>query len=82
MFESRSSVKVGDPAMTTEQVIALVREVQEDFEREEDQGLRQRDLHKAEMALAGKDACNRILRAIEAREGIRLVDPRKMNRAR
>lgn len=68
--------------MTIPEVIRLVQDVQEDFEREEDQGLRQRDLHKAEMALAGKDACNRILRVIEAREGIRVVEPRKMSRAR
>lgn len=68
--------------MTMEQVVRLIQDVQEDFEREEDQGLRQRDLHKAEMALAGKDACNRVLRAIEAREGIRIVEPRKISRAR
>lgn len=82
MFHSSASEKMGAPVVTTEQFVSVVREIQEDFEREEDQGLRQRDLHKAEMALAGKDACNRILRAIEAREGIRLVDPRRMNRAR
>lgn len=82
MFNSHTSATMGAWAMTTEQVVSLIREVQEDFEREEDQGLRQRDLHKAEMALAGKDACSRILRAIEAREGIKLVEPRRMSRAR
>lgn len=68
--------------MTTDQVVRLIQDVQEDFEREQEQGLRQRDLHKAEMALAGKDACNRILRAIEGRERIRIVEPHKMSRAR
>jgi hypothetical protein len=68
--------------MTLDDMVLVVQSVKEDFEREEDQGLLQRDLHKAEMALAGKYACNRILRAIEAREGIRVVDPRKASRAR
>ena len=82
MLDSHNLVTRGSWAMTTEQLVVLIQEVQEDFEREEDQGLRQRDLHKAEMALAGKDACSRILRAIEAREGIKLVEPRRMSRAR
>jgi hypothetical protein len=68
--------------MTAEEVIELIRSVKEDFEREEDQGLLQRDLHKAEMALAGKYACERVLRAVEARSGIRLIGDRKMSRAR
>lgn len=82
MFHSSPSEKMGVPVVTTEQFVSLVREIQEDFDREQEQGLRQRDLHKAEMALAGKDACNRILRAVEAREGIRVVEPRRMSRAR
>lgn len=82
MFQSRCSERMGGLAVTTDQFVSLVREVQEDFEREEDPGLRQRDLHKAEMALAGKDACSRILRAIEAREGLKLVEPRRFSRAR
>lgn len=82
MFVSHVSERMGAMAVTTEQFVSLVREVQEDFEREEDQGLRQRDLHKAEMALAGKDACSRILRLIEAREGLKLVEPRRFSRAR
>ncbi|HKM81531.1 MAG TPA: hypothetical protein VJY15_11285 [Candidatus Acidoferrum sp.] len=68
--------------MTTEDFVRLVRDVQSDFEREEDQGLLQRDLHKAEQALAGKYACGRILRAIEAREGIQLVGRHRAGRAR
>jgi len=68
--------------MTVEGVVDLIREVKSDFEREEDQGLLQHDLHKAEQALAGKYACDRILRKIEARHGIRVVQPGKTSRAR
>jgi len=68
--------------MTVEEVIEKVQEVKSDFEREEDQGLLQRDLHKAEMALAGKYACERILRAIEAKAKISLVRPIMKSRAR
>jgi hypothetical protein len=65
-----------------QQVIDLVEGVKSDFEREEDQALLQHDLHKAEQALAGKYACERIVRAIEAREGIRFVRSRMSSRAR
>jgi hypothetical protein len=68
--------------MTMQAVADLIEKVKEDFQREEDQGLLQRDLHKAEQALAGKYACDRILRAIEAREGIRLMNPAPRGRAR
>lgn len=68
--------------MTAEDVIAMIQEVETDFEREEDQGLLQHDLHKAEQALAGKYACERILRAVEARAGVRLVRPIVTSRAR
>ena len=68
--------------MTVEEVIAKIQEVKEDFEREEDQGLLQRDLHKAEMALAGKYACERILRAVAAKNGMGLVRPIMKSRAR
>jgi len=68
--------------MTAQDVIGIVREVKSDFEREEDQGLLQRDLHKAEQALAGKYACERILRALEARGEISLVGSRRVGRAR
>ncbi len=56
--------------MTTEDVLCVVREVREEFQREEDQGLMQHDLHKAEQALSGKYACERIARRIEARAGL------------
>ncbi len=68
--------------MTVPDVVDLIRDVKADFERQEDQGLLQHDLHKAEQALAGKYACERILRNIEAREGFRLVTSHKTSRAR
>lgn len=68
--------------MTFDEVIHVIQDAKKDFEREQKQGLLQRDLHKAEMALAGEYACDRILRAIEAREGIRVVGPHRMTRAR
>lgn len=68
--------------MTADDFVRIVQGVEEDFQREQDQGIMQRDIHKAEMALAGKDACARILRAVEAREGIRIVTPRRTGRAR
>ena len=68
--------------MTVQDFVELVREVQSDFEREEDQGLLQHDLHKAEQALAGKYACDRILRKVEARSGMRVVMSRNAGRAR
>jgi hypothetical protein len=42
----------------------------------------QRDLHKAEQALAGKYACDRILRAIEARNHGLVIHARMSSRAR
>lgn len=68
--------------LTLDELVRIVTEVQEQFQGEEDQGLLQRDLHKAEMALAGKYACGRILRAIEARSGIQVVTARRVGRAR
>ena len=68
--------------MKAGEIIELIREVQQDFEREKDQGLLQDSLSKAQHALAGQHACDRILRRIEAREGIRLVVPGKGSRAR
>ena len=64
------------------ELVELVQNVRLDFQREEDQALLQHDLHKAEMALAGKYACERILRSIGQREGLLLVEPRTMSRAK
>lgn len=63
-------------------VIQLVQNQRLDFQRDEDQALLQHDLHKAEMALAGKYACERILRAIGQCKGLQLVEPRTMSRSR
>jgi hypothetical protein len=52
-----------DPA----DVLAVIQSVRDDFSREEDQGLLQDNLHKAQLALAGKWACDRIQRALELR---------------
>ena len=68
--------------MELREVVQLIQEVREDFEREKDQGLLQNDMAKAQHALAGEHACDRILRRIEAREGIRVLKPGKSSRAR
>jgi hypothetical protein len=68
--------------MTAEDFVAMVQDISSDFQREEDQGLLQHDLHKAEQALAGKYACDRILRRVEAKTGIRLVQTSVSGRAR
>lgn len=68
--------------MNIEQVIEAISEVRDEFQREEDQGLLQRDMHKAEQALAGKYACDRILRRIEPRVNRSLVRVSTMGRAR
>ena len=81
-MDSPAHAARGGSAMTVDDFVGLVREVQSDFEREEDQGLLQHNLHKAEQALAGKYACERILRALEARGEISLVGSRRVGRAR
>ncbi len=68
--------------MTTEDMLCVVREVKEEFQREEDQGLMQHDLHKAEQALSGKYACERIARRIEARAGLSPFPARASARSR
>lgn len=64
------------------EIVKLIEDVREDFQREEEQGLLQEDLKKAQHALAGKHACSRILRAVEARSGMRIVERVKSGRAR
>jgi hypothetical protein len=68
--------------MTVDELVRIVEDEREAFQREEDQALLQHDLHKAEQALAGKYACERILRRIEPRIGRGLVPVRTMRRAR
>ncbi len=50
-------------------VLAVVRDVQNLFEREIEQGLRNRNLDSAMHALAGKDACLRITNHLSGRFG-------------
>lgn len=68
--------------MTAEDFVTLVEGIKSDFQREVGQGLLQHDMHKAEQALAGKYACDRILRRVEAKTGIRLVQTSMTSRAR
>ncbi len=68
--------------MNVDDIVRIVEDERDAFQREEDQGLLQHDLHKAEMALAGKYACERILRRIEPRIGRSLLVTRTMSRAR
>jgi hypothetical protein len=68
--------------MTVEELVALIQEVRSDFEREKDQGLLQEDLSKVRHSLGGEHACDRILRRIEARVGIRVVKSPNAGRAR
>jgi predicted secreted Zn-dependent protease len=48
-------------------IFDMLADVRERYQREEEQGIRQRDLERARMALAGKDACERIKTEIELR---------------
>lgn len=68
--------------MDVDELVRIVEDERDAFQREEDQGLLQHDLHKSEMALAGKYACERILRRLESRVGRVLVNVRTMRRAR
>ena len=68
--------------MKPEEVMAMIAEVREDFQGEEDQGLLQRDVHKAEIALAGKYACDRIQRVLPARCQVLFVPPKSVGRMR
>ena len=76
------SVILTEVTMDVRDVLVLIAEVREDFQREEDQGLLQHDLHKAEQALAGKYACDRIHRAVVTRSGVVIAAPKFSGRAR
>jgi hypothetical protein len=56
--------------ITIERVLGWVEDVREEFQREEDQGILQCRLDKAQAALSGKDACERLKRSLEARYGM------------
>jgi len=68
-------------------IFDMLSDVRDRFQREEDQGLRQHDMHKATVALAGKDACDRIKTDIELRTAwlpaqAALAEPTPMPRKR
>lgn len=56
--------------ITLENIINWVNDVNEEFQREEDQGILQGNLNKATAALCGKDACERIKRSLALRFGM------------
>ena len=68
--------------MKPEEVLVFIASVRYDFQREEDQALLQHDLHKAEMALAGKYACDRVERYIAARCNLGIVPQKSEARMR
>lgn len=68
--------------MSIEDLLALVASIREDFQREEDQGLLQHNLQKAEQALAGKYACDRLERAIALRGGVSIAPAKSAGRMR
>ncbi len=53
--------------MELDDVLKVVEDLREDYQREEDRALRNRNLEAAIHALAGKDACDRIRRTLEVR---------------
>jgi len=63
--------------VTLEEVFRSIDEVRDEFQREEDQAILQRDIHKGIAALAGKDACERLRRrfqfAADVRRNVELV---------
>ncbi len=48
-------------------MMKVVEDLGDDYQREEDRALRNRNLEGAIYALAGKDACDRIRRTLEVR---------------
>src|SRR5260370_3484192 len=75
VLDSTAKPARGGASMTVEEVIEKIQEVKSDFEMEEEHGLLQRDLHNAEMALAGKYVCERIFRALVSNDGMTLFRP-------
>lgn len=54
-----------------EDVLRFIDDVQDQYQREEEQGILQERLDKARDALVGKHACERLKRDIKARYGVR-----------
>lgn len=64
--------------ITLDRLDELLAEIYEDFQREEDQGVLQRDIEKATHALAGKDAIARIRNRIGLRVELGRVSLREV----
>ncbi len=68
--------------MDTKEVLEIVESVREQMQREMEQNVLQRNKWEAFGALCGRDACDRITRAISARAGIGPVPLRSARRPR
>ncbi len=56
--------------MDLEFILEIIGDVKDRFQREEDQAILQRAMDKATMALAGKDACTRIVNELMSRKAM------------
>jgi hypothetical protein len=56
--------------ITLERIITWIDDVNEEYQREQDQGILQGRLDKATAALCGKDACERLKRTLALRFGM------------
>jgi hypothetical protein len=68
--------------MDTNEVFKIIEEVREQMQRDMDQSVLQRNRWEAFGALCGRDACDRITRALSARAGIGPVVLRSARRPR
>lgn len=68
--------------MQVDEVLAVIEEAREQFQREEDQALLSERLDRAREAMAGKFACERMARAIRSRFGGQVVPLRELRRQR
>ncbi len=56
--------------ITLDRIFAWIADLNEEYQREQDQGILQGRLDKATAALCGKDACERLKRTLAARYGM------------
>jgi hypothetical protein len=49
------------------ELIRILEDERDNFQRECDRAIRQKDLYNANHAMGGKDACDRVLRLLQAR---------------
>ncbi len=66
-------------------ILQIIQDVRHRFQREEEQAILQRSMDKAMQALAGKDACTRIVNELMSRkamfDSIRAASEKKRKRA-